>query len=71
MSHGPWTSVFLNFPIYPVFFSLVACAGNQEFKHLEKSQVFSSCYFCPACVRVSFGNDSVPTLYKNKDCPEE
>lgn len=72
-----WTSVFLNFPIFLflffflIFFSIVACTGNQEFNHLEKSQCFSSCYFCPVCVRVSFGNDSVPTVSKNKDYPEE
>lgn len=65
------TSVFLNFPVYPVFFSLVACAGSQEFKHLEKSQGFSSCYFCPVHVKVSFGNGSVATVSKNKDYPEE
>lgn len=65
------TSVFLNFPIYSIFFSLVACASSQEFKHLEKSQGFSSCYFCPIRVRVSFGSDSVPIMSKNKDYPEE
>lgn len=58
------TSLFIRF-----FFPLVACAGSQEFNHLEKSQGFSSCYFCPVHVRVSLGSGSVPTESKNKDYP--
>lgn len=68
---GSVDTCVLNFPVYPIFFSLVACAGSQESKHLEESQGFSSCYFYPVHVRVSFGNDSVPTMSKNKDYPEE